>query len=126
MSEKIIDMSYKWNYDGKERIKDQRAPIYNKRKWTMRDICKCFLVGVLCLWLFADAIDVNIPVVRIEESALKEREGETDRGSLQEGDFDWKAVRVCFDKGQEIEIRVSWIAKGCILLLLLGVIKRAY
>ena len=93
-----------------------------------QDVWKCFFTGLLCFWLFWEAIVTECPTVRIEESILTTQEVEADRKVLQRAkreDSDWGAFKLYLNKNQHLDIHILWIAKGCILLLFLSVIKRA-
>lgn len=90
----------------------------------MKDVSKCFLVGAVCLWLFADAIDIRLPVDKTEKRVLREQERVIDGEEFCAENAGCKKVRIYMNHEQEIEIRVSWIAKGCMLLLLFGLIRK--
>ena len=89
-----------------------------------QDVWKCFCVGMLCLWLFWEAIVTESPTVRIEESILTAQEVETGRKILQRENSDWGNLKLYLNKNQHLDIHILWIAKGCILILFLSVIKR--
>ena len=93
-----------------------------------QDVWKCFFAGLLCFWLFWEAIVTESPTVRIEESILTAQEVEADRKVLQREkreDSNWGAFKLYLNKNQHLDIHILWIAKGGILLLFLSVIKRA-
>lgn len=94
-----------------------------------QDVWKCFFVGMLCLWLFWEAIVTKNPMIRIEESILTVQEVETDREVLQREkreNSDWGDLKLYLNKNRHLNIHILWIAKGCILMLFLSVIKRAH
>lgn len=92
----------------------------------MRDVWKCFLTGILCLWLLADAAKLYSPAAGTREGALKEEKEITDREYFKRKDSAGEEIRIYLNKNQEVDVQIEWIAKGCILLLFFCVIKRAH
>lgn len=89
-----------------------------------QDVRKCFFVGVLCLWLFWDAIGIVNPTVGTEKYRFKEQEEGTGREILSKEELEWGDLTIYLNKSRHLNIHIVWIAKGCILFLTFSVLKR--
>lgn len=90
-----------------------------------KDVRKCIFTGLLCFWLFAEVIDCNLPVVRIEDRIPKEEEYKSEKERVERKDSDRNKIRIHLKNDQQMDIHIAWIVKGGILILFLSVMKRA-